>query len=183
MRRTGALVGFWASAGAGIATWACGAATHELGVVVLGFFLGCAALASAAFVLLTAVPQQSACLKVLCGVVEHAHPGDPDLCLDVDSTEVMGVFAIGRELLACLRGGTGFCTGSKAGGHKACQVDDMAITWRCAGRRAARRLARQLNAWQSAGTPLRLLSATGRCAILMEDERSWLTLPEIRVRT
>jgi hypothetical protein len=148
----------------------------------MGLFLGCAALVIAAYVLLTALPQQSTCLKALCGIVEHAHPGDPDLCLDVEATEVTGVFAVGPEILACLHGGSGFCTGSDADGHKSCRIDDMAITWRCEGRRAARRLARQLNAWESARTPLRLLSAEGRCAVLMEDERSWLTLPEIRVR-
>jgi hypothetical protein len=182
VRRTVAVVGFWASAGAAVATSACGAADHELGTVVLGCFLGCAALASAALILLTAVPYESTCLKVLCGVVEHAHPGDPDLCLDVDSTEVRAVFTLGPELLACLQGGTGFCTCSKAGEPKSCQIDDAAITWRCPGRRAARKLARQLNTWQCARTPLRLLSAAGRCAVLMEDERRWLTLPEIRVR-
>jgi hypothetical protein len=139
-------------------------------------------LASAALVVLTAVPRRSTCFKLLCGVVEHAHPGDPDLCLDVAATEVRGVFSVGREILACLHGGTGFRAGPEAHGREFCQIDDVAITWRCPCRRAARKFVRQLNAWQAAQAPLRLLSATGRCAVLMKDERSWLTLPEIRSR-
>jgi hypothetical protein len=161
---------------------ACGAVNHELGVVVLGLFLAWVALAHAALVILTAVPRRSTCFRLLCGVVAHAHPGDPDLCLDIKAVQVMAVFTFGPEILACLHGGTGFCCDSEAGGHKSCQIDDAAIAWRCAGRRAACKLAGQLKAWQAAGTPLRLLSARGRCAVLMEDERSWLTLPEIRAR-
>lgn len=182
MRRTGAVVGFWVWAWAGTAAFVCGAVGHEWRIVVLSLFLVWAALANAAFVVLTAVPRRSPCLKLLCGLVEHAHPGDLDLCLDVDATEVVGVFTVGRELLAYLHGGVGFRTDPEADEHKPCQIEDVAITWRCPGRRAARKLARRLNAWQVARTPLRLLSAQGRCAVLMQDERSWLTLPEIRTR-
>jgi hypothetical protein len=113
-------------------------------------------------------------------VVEHAHPGDPDLCLDIRATQVSAVFAVGPELLACLHGGTGFRCDPQGGEHKPCHVDDAAIACRCTGRRAARQLARKLNAWQAARTPLRLLSAEGRCAVLMQDEHSFLTLPEVR---
>jgi len=141
MRRTGAVIGFWVWAGAGTMTLVFGAVGHEWRVVVLGLFLVWAALANAAFVLLTGVPRRSTCLKLLCGVVEHAHPGDPDLCLDVDATEVVGVFTVGRELLACLHGGVGFRRDPEAEDHKPCQIDDVAITWRCAGRREAQKLA------------------------------------------
>jgi hypothetical protein len=182
MRRTGPVVVFWVSACAGTAALVCGAVNHELGVVVLGSFLVWVALAHAALVILTAVPRRSTCFRLLCGVVEHAHPGDSDLCLDIDATQVMGVFSVGPELLACLHGGAGFRCDPGAGEHRSCQIDEVAIAWRCTGRRAARKLARQLNAWQVARTPLRLLSARGRCAVLMEDERIWLALPEIRAR-
>ncbi len=179
MRRTGAVVVFWVSAGAASLALTCGSVSHELGLVVLGSFLVWVALAHAALVILTAVPRRSSCFRLLCGVVEHAQPDDPDLCLDIRATEVSGVFTVGPELLACLHGGTGFRGDARAGEHQACQVEDAAIACRCAGRRAARRLAGKLNAWQADRTPLRLLSAEGRCAILMEDEHRFLTLPEV----
>lgn len=147
--------------------------------MVVGLFLAWVALAHAALVILTAVPRKSSCLRLLCGVVDHAHPGDPDLCLDIHATRVAGVFNLGPELLACLDGGTGFRSGPEETGHTPCQIDSAAIAWRCAGRRAARRLAGKLNAWQAAGTPLQLLSARDRCAVLMEGENSFLTLPEV----
>jgi hypothetical protein len=146
---------------------------------MLGVFLAWVALAHAAVVILTSVPRKTTCFRLLCGVVEHAHPGDPDLCLDVGATRVAGVFSVGPELLACLHGGSGFRSGPEAAGHMPCQIDIAAIAWRCPGRFAARRLARKLNAWQAAGTPLRLLSARDRCAVLMEHEHSYLTLPEV----
>ncbi len=160
----------------------CGVLNHELGVVVLGLLLAWVALAHAAVVILTAVPRRCNCFRLLCGEVAHAHPDDPDLCLDINAVQVMSVFTIGPEILACLHGGTGFRGDPEVAGHEPCQIDDAAITWRCAGRRAASRLARQLNNWQAGRTPLRLLSARGRCTVLMEDERSWLALPEIRAR-
>ena len=180
MRRIGPVIVFWACVVAASLALAGGSWAHEIGLVVLGLFLGWVALAHAAVVILTAVPRRSGCFRLLCGVVEHAHPDDPDLCLDVRATEVSGVFMVGPELLACVHGGTGFCRRARTGEHEPCQIEDAAIACRCTGRRAARRRARKLNDWQAARTPLRLLSAEGRCAVLMEDEHRFLTLPEVR---
>ena len=123
------------------------------GLVVLGFFLAWVALAHAALVILTAVPRRSSCFRLLCGVGEHAHPDDPDLCLDIRATEVSGVFMVGPMPARLRPRGTGFSGDAQAGADKPCQIEDAAIACRCPGRRAARQLAVKLTRGRPPDTP------------------------------
>jgi hypothetical protein len=177
--RRGLLGSFWASALSAAVLLGYGAASGSFITVVLGAVLACLAFASGTLAGLVALPQQSGFLKILTGTVDRAHPGDPDLLFDLDAVEVAGVYLLARHLMAYLRSDGGFCGDDLARGHGGGDVGYVYLTWRCAGRGEATRLARQLNAWQISRTPLRLLAAKGRCAVLMEDERRWLTLPEL----
>ena len=67
------------------------------------------------------------------------------------------------------------------GDQRHIETSDVSLTWRCGGRRAADKLAAQLNDWESRHTSLRLLAACGRSALLMEDDQNWLVLPELRL--
>jgi hypothetical protein len=176
------LAGFWLSACGAVALLAYGCASGSFAAFVLGAALACTSLATGTLAGLKAAPTQSGCLKILTGATNRAHPGDPDLLLDLPAVEVAGVFALGRDILACLSrtcpcGGDGGAEGF----HGPNERDRFFLSWRCASRCAAARLARQLGEWQTVRAPLRLLAAKGRCAVLMEDEHCWLTLPELSV--
>lgn len=108
-------------------------------------------------------------------------PGDPDLYLDLDAVEVEAVYVLGTELFTHLKGGVGERKDLATGTHRHIETSDVSLTWRCAGRRSAEKLAAQLNDWESKHTPLRLLAACGRSALLMEDDDNWLILPELRL--
>lgn len=109
------------------------------------------------------------------------HPGDVDLYLDLDAVEVYAVYMLGCELFTHLRGGIGERKDPVTGDRRHIETSDVSLTWRCSCRRSARRLAVQLNEWEAKGTPLRLLAARGRCAVLMEDDRRWVVLPELKL--
>ena len=108
-------------------------------------------------------------------------PGDPDLYLDLDAVEVEAVYVLGSELFTHLRGGIGERRDPVTGSRRRIETSDVSLTWRCSGRRSADRLAAQLNDWEQRRAPLRLLAACGRCALLIEDERKWVALPELRL--
>jgi len=108
-------------------------------------------------------------------------PGDRDLYLDLEAIEVQAVYVMGTELFTHLRGGVGEHKDLATGDQRHIETSDVSLTWRCAGRRTAERLAAQLNAWEARQTPLRLLAASGRCALLMEDDENWVVLPELRL--
>lgn len=114
-------------------------------------------------------------------MLERATLGDPDLYLDLDLVEVQAVYRLDAELYAHLRGGIGQRTDPATGDRRTIETSDVSLTWRCPGRRAAERLASQLNQWQAEGTPLRLLAMKGGCAMLLEDDSRWVTLPELRL--
>ena len=105
---------------------------------------------------------------------------DPDLYLDLDAVEVQAVYVLGAELFTHLRGGIGQRRDPLTGDQRHIEASDVALTWRCTGKRAAERLATQLNYWQAMRTPLRLLAVCGRRASLIEDEEHWVVLPELR---
>jgi hypothetical protein len=109
-----------------------------------------------------------------------AMPGDPDLYLDLDAVEVQAVYLMGSELFTQLTGGVGQRKDLVTGDRLDIETTDVSLTWRCTGRRTAERLAAQLNTWEANHTPLRLLAACGRSALLMEDDHNWLLLPELR---
>jgi hypothetical protein len=108
-------------------------------------------------------------------------PGDPDLYLDLEEVEVQAVYVVGTELFTQLKGGVGERRDPATGDQRHIETSDVSLTWRCGGRRAADKLAAQLNDWESRHTPLRLLAASGRSALLMEDDQNWLVLPELRL--
>ena len=110
-------------------------------------------------------------------------PGDPDLYLDLGSVEVHAVYVLGAELFTHLRGGSGERRDPATGDRRYIQTSDVSLTWRCPGKRAAARLAEQLNMWEARHTPLRLLAPYGRSALLMENDDNWLLLPELRLTT
>ncbi len=113
--------------------------------------------------------------------LERARPDDPDLYLDLASVEVDAVYVLGPELFAHLKGGTGQRLDPVTGDVQHIETTDVSLTWRCSGPRSATRLAERLNDWEAKGTPLRLLAAYGRPAQLMEDDRNWVALPELRI--
>jgi hypothetical protein len=108
-------------------------------------------------------------------------PGDADLYLDLDAVEVEAVYVLGTELFTHLRGGVGQRKDPVTGDQRQIETSEVSLTWRCHGRRTAERLADKLNEWEHQHTPLRLLAARGRCALLMEDDDNWVVLPELRL--
>lgn len=108
-------------------------------------------------------------------------PGDADLYLDLDAVEVEAVYVLGNELFTHLKGGVGHRKDLVTGDERQIETSEVSLTWRCHGHRSAERLASQLNRWEARRTPLRLLAARGRCALLMEDESNWVVLPELRL--
>ena len=110
-------------------------------------------------------------------------PGDPDLYLDLERVEVQAVYVVDNEVFTQLRGGVGERRDPRTGDHRHIETSDVSLTWRCGGRRAAERLAVQLNEWEAKSTQLRLLAAQGRSALLIEmgDDNRWLVLPELRL--
>jgi hypothetical protein len=114
-------------------------------------------------------------------LVARAQKGDPDIYLDLDAVEVEAVYLLGSELFAHLKGGVGQRVDPGTGHRRPIQTSDVSLTWRCSGRKMAEKLAGQLNDWESRATPLRLLAARGRCALLMEDDSRWVTLPELKL--
>lgn len=108
-------------------------------------------------------------------------PGDADLYLDLDAVEVEAVYVLGSELFTHLKGGVGHRKDPVTGDERQIETSEVSLTWRCHGHRSAQRLASQLNRWEEHRTPLRLLAARGRCALLMEDESTWVVLPELRL--
>jgi hypothetical protein len=114
-------------------------------------------------------------------ILQRATVGDPDLYLDLDLVEVHAVYRLDAELYAHLRGGIGQRVDPFTGDRRSIETSDVSLTWRCGGRRAAERLATQLNEWEAKGTPLRLLAMKGSCAVLIEDASNWVTLPELRL--
>ncbi len=116
------------------------------------------------------------------GVTQHRpRPGDTDLYLDLDAVEVEAVYLLGTELFTHLRGGVGQRKDPLTGDQRHIETSEVSLTWRCHGRRTAERLADKLNEWEHKQTPLRLLAARGRCALLMEDDDNWVVLPELRL--
>ena len=114
-------------------------------------------------------------------LIERATVGDLDPYLDLDLMEVQAVYCLGTELFAHLRGGIGQRVDPVTGGRRAIETTDVSLTWRCPGRRRAENLVSQLNQWEARGTPLRLLAIKGRSALLIEDDHTWVTLPELRL--
>jgi len=112
---------------------------------------------------------------------QRPRPGDHDLYLDVDAVEVDAVYALGLDLFTHLRGGVGQRTDPSTGQLRPVETTDISLTWHCKSRRSARQAARSLNEWQATRTPLRLLAAQGRCALLMEDDDNWVVLPELKL--
>jgi hypothetical protein len=112
---------------------------------------------------------------------DRPQPGDPDLYLDLDAVEIAAVYLLGVELFAHLRGGIGERRDPLTGDRRPIQTSDVSLTWRCVGHRSASRLAEQLNEWEARRTPLRLLAARGRCALLIENDHNWVVLPELRL--
>lgn len=174
-----ALVAFWASVCASVAAAGTAIVSHGLVAVALGAGMACVALAIGASACLTALPAQAPLGRIFTGSVEAARPGGPGLFLDLDAIEVVGVYRFGRELLTCLRGGTGLRTDDCTGLPHVWQAGTLFLTWRSRGPRSSTKLARQLNSWQASGTPVRLVGAKGRCAVLMDDEDRRLVLPEL----
>jgi hypothetical protein len=119
--------------------------------------------------------------RVAPGVKARPRPGDSDLYLDLDAVEVEAVYILGSELFTHLKGGVGLRKDPVTGDERHIETSEVSLTWRCHGRRSAERLAVRLNVWEARRTPLRLLAAQGRCALLMEDDRNWVQLPELRL--
>jgi hypothetical protein len=103
------------------------------------------------------------------------------LYLDLDAVEVEAVYVLGTELFTHLRGGVGQRKDPLTGDQRHIETSEVSLTWRCHGRRTAEHLADKLNEWEHKQTPLRLLAARGRCALLMEDDDNWVVLPELRL--
>lgn len=114
-------------------------------------------------------------------VRHRPRPGDEDLYLDLDAVEIEAVYVFGTEVFTHLRGGVGQRKDPLTGNQRPIETSEVSLTWRCHGRRTAERLAGRLNQWESNQTPLRLLAARGRCALLMEDDDNWVVLPELRL--
>jgi len=174
-----ALIGFWVSVLGTLTAVAVALVCGGIPALALGAATGCLALGLGALLCLTAMPQQATLGKILTGSVDRARPGDPDLLLDLDAVKIAGVYRLGGDLLAYLRGGTGLRTDEYSGLARAWQAGSLFLTWRGAGRLSTDKLVHQLNTWQSSGAPVRLVGAKGRCAVLMDEDDHCLVLPEL----
>lgn len=113
------------------------------------------------------------------GKKAYAEQGDPDVVIDVQSIEVAGVFLVATDLLVYLRGGTGTYRGPGTGQHS--QWPDQAelfLAWKATKREAAE-AARELNDWEAAHEPVRLVCATAHRTVLADGRNRRLTLPEL----
>ena len=170
-----ALVVAFGCAGSGVALIASGAVPAGAGLVLAGL----------AIAVLWFLPVQRrgplGGNPLSAAVMQRASCGDPDLYLDLDAVEVHAVYRLGPELYAHLRGGIGQRVDPGTGDRRPIETSDVSLTWRCSGRRSAQKLASQLNEWEARHTPLRLLAIRGSCALLIEDDSTWVTLPELRL--
>lgn len=159
----------------------CGAAAA--GMLAAGLVLPGAgiALAAVAIAVMWASPRSRPRRGLGPQMLARASLGDPDLYLDLDAVQVQAVYQLGPELYAHLRGGVGQRLDPHTGNRRSIETSDVSLTWRCTTQRGARRLAGRLNQWEANGTPLRLLAMRGRCALLLEDDDEWVTLPELRL--
>jgi hypothetical protein len=108
-------------------------------------------------------------------------PRDPAPYLDLDAVEVEAVYVLGAEVFTHLKGGVGSLLDPLSGGERHIETTEVSLTWRCQGRRSAEKLANRLNDWEARRAHLRLMAARGRCALLVEDDEHWLSLPELRL--
>ncbi len=115
------------------------------------------------------------------GTRHFPRPRAQDLYLELHAVEVEAVYVLGNEVLAYLRGGSGFRVDPLTRQRRSVETTNISLTWRCHGRRCARRQARRLNSWEAGRTPLQLLAAHGRCTLLVNDDEDWLQLPELRI--
>jgi len=109
--------------------------------------------------------------------------GDANLYLELAGLQVDAVCVLRAELFVHCSGGAGYRRDPVTGSRRPLTTKDITLTWRCTSRRRAKRTAMQFNRWQAGATSLSLLAASGRSAFLMQDEQSWVRLPELHLAT
>lgn len=167
----GVLVALGAFAFTGFSGWLPG--------IALGLLSAWAALGFMALMCWRDRGTRSSLWDTLTGRQAEARPGDPDLQADVSGIQVAAALVLGKELLACLRGGRG--TYRAPGAEEASdwpEGAELCLSWR-GSRRGVAATASQLNLWQELRTPLRLLSRSACYTVLMSDERHRVLLPPL----
>ena len=173
------LPGFWASAAGAAAAVVFGAAAGHPFVFVIAGVLACFAILMVSAMCWDDVGGKTSLAKLLIGKRASAEEVGSDLFIDVESIEVIGVFEVGRDLLAQLRGGTGtYRPGSAREPIPWPDDAELFLAWQTT-ERAASAAARQLNAWEAAHQPLHLLCATACATVLADRENRRLTLPTL----
>jgi hypothetical protein len=112
----------------------------------------------------------------------------PTTVVDMDQLRVGAVYRLGKELLAWFvedRPEAGAVAGIE--GRSVYVAGDegrsgIFLAWEAPGRAAAQQAWRRLTTWQAQGTCLRLVAYTGRPAFVVENEHSWVALPELRAQ-
>ena len=128
--------------------------------------------------LLTAAFVTGACLSARVAA-RSSGPTEHRVRLCMSDLRVAASFTVGNDLLVGLRTNSGPRPGTTVGPLTRARDDYLFLSWSCDGHTAAARLAEQLNAWQSEGTPLQLSASPGLSTVLMEDARHWIQLPEL----
>ena len=173
------LPGFWISAAGAVAAVTFAAVAGHPFVFVVAGVLACFAILMVSAMCWDDVGGKTSLARLLFGKRASAEEPGSDLFIDVQSIEVIGVFEVGRDLLAQLRGGTG--TYRPSGAREPIPWPDDAelfLAWQTT-ERAASAAARQLNAWEEAHQPLHLLCATACATVLADRENRRLTLPTL----
>lgn len=171
---------FWICVPGAVTAFVFAAVYRHLVAVAAGFFLAWAALSAVAALCWCDREGCSGLFNVVLGRQAIAEAGGSDLLIDLQGTQVACVVVLDKEILVCLRGGSGTYRGAGPG-----QVSDwpdgaeLCLTWRNWRRTTVTNDIRQLHTWRTLRTPLHLLGASTRSTLLMSDERHRLLLPPL----
>lgn len=111
--------------------------------------------------------------------VELSRPGDPDLVFDIDGLNVTSVVTDGHEVLMMIRGGHGWwITDGERHDVDVMEEGEMRLAFpSMSGTPLFDQYVDQLEQWRDAATTLRLCSAPGRVASIIQDRGTWLPIP------
>jgi hypothetical protein len=116
-----------------------------------------------------------------------AHPGDPDLDIDIDNLTLFGLLILDTEVSFQLHGGVGLWSMPDespipAGPDPKDWLERASGTITVGFPPSIPAYAREwylsrLRRWETLSTPLRMLSSPGRSSTLMEDNETWVMIP------
>jgi hypothetical protein len=115
-----------------------------------------------------------------------AQPGDSDLDFDVDGITLVSVLTLGREIMLQFEGGFGTWKNEGDVDSFVAQPGDptsgiaevhVTMSWPTLPQDDFDQMLERLEEWRRAATPLRMCSAQGRLASIIEDNSKFLFIP------